>query len=121
MIPQRKGEDAVPSESIDRKRKTAFTREDEILSAAFASEAGKEFKQCTQYADSWRMQQLCQKFSTYSPMLETKDEMGSTLGPSLEESSPESAPKPVLNPIRNELKVTVRILRFSKVILTNGY
>lgn len=77
MILQRKGEDAVPSESIDRKRKTAFTREDEILSAAFASEAGKEFKQCTQYADSWRMQQLCQKFSTYSPMLETKEEMGS--------------------------------------------
>ncbi len=78
LLPFRKGEDGMPSESSDKpKRKTHFTREDEILSAAFASEAGKEFKQCTQYADSWRMQQLCQKFSTYSPMLETKDEMGS--------------------------------------------
>jgi preprotein translocase subunit SecA len=37
--------------------------------------------------------------------IETKDEMGSTLGPSQEESSPEGAPKPILNPIRNELKV----------------
>jgi hypothetical protein len=78
LIPNRKSEDGMPTDSIDKtKRKTHFTREDEILSAAFASEAGKEFKQCTQYADSWRMQQLCQKFSTYSPMLETKDEMGS--------------------------------------------
>jgi hypothetical protein len=78
LIPHRKGEDGMPNELPDKaKRKTHFTREDEILSAAFASEAGKEFKQCTSYADSWRMQQLCQKFSTYSPMLETKDEMGS--------------------------------------------
>jgi hypothetical protein len=79
MIPtNRKGEDGMATESpgISR-RKTNFTREDEILSAAFAAEAGKEFKQCTQYADSWRMQQLCQKFSTYSPLLESKDEMGS--------------------------------------------
>jgi hypothetical protein len=78
LFPFRKGEDGLPMESPDKtKRKTNFTREDEILSAAFAAEAGKEFKQCTQYADSWRMQQLCQKFSTYSPMLETKEEMGS--------------------------------------------
>ena len=78
LFPFRKGEDGLPVESPDKiRRKTNFTREDEILSAAFASEAGKEFKQCTQYADSWRMQQLCQKFSTYSPMLETKEEMGS--------------------------------------------
>jgi hypothetical protein len=77
LISYRKGEDGIPIDPTEKKRKTAFTREDEILSAAFAAEAGKEFKQCTQYADSWRMQQLCQKFSTYSPMLETKDEMGS--------------------------------------------
>ena len=77
LIPQRKGEDGLPEVQQHSRRKTAFTREDEILSAAFAAEAGKEFKQCTQYAESWRMQQLCQKFSTYSPMLETKDEMGS--------------------------------------------
>jgi len=77
LIPHRKGDDGLPDIPLQSRRKTNFTREDEILSAAFAAEAGKEFKQCTQYAESWRMQQLCQKFSTYSPMLETKDEMGS--------------------------------------------